>query len=92
MLTPLHTPAAECLTRYDCTNTSANSGSGLESSSLVATHDRVSPYAGRRLRGLVLRTYVRGALAFSSESGDGEGVTPRGRVLLRDVTELGKSQ
>ena len=32
-------------------------------------------------------TYVRGALAFSSEGG-GEVA---GRVLLRDVTELGES-
>ena len=43
----------------------------------------VTPYDGRKLRGVVRRTYVRGALAYS----DGKHLDPHGTTILRTDSE-----
>jgi allantoinase len=55
----------------------------VDATSLEHRHP-VTPYAGRRLRGAVCATYVRGTLAYDRERGP--TTTPRGRLLLQDET------
>jgi allantoinase len=48
----------------------------------------VTPYAGRRLRGQVVRTYLRGALVYEAGSPVG---APRGRLLARPTAARPRS-